>query len=454
MTQRMQGLALALVGLVPWGCAPTETKEAQPGTTEGSAAAPVPAAPRAVPVTVAPLAHRPVERTVEVNGDLKGWEGVTIGSKQSGRVVEVLHDMGDQVRPGAALLRMSTVDATLTVRQAERQLQVELAKLGLEEMPDREFDFAQVPSVIEAQVALDRAERNYQRELQLYRKKAGTAQAVQDAEADQKAADAALKTATLAARSALANAQTAQVSLQIAQQSLADMEIQAPVPSAPPRGQAVSYAVTKRMVAEGQMLQMGGEVFELVIENPLRLWVNVPERHRGEIRRGQTARITVAAYPAKVFEGTVARINPAVDETSRTFQVEIATPNDEGLLRPGGFAKASILTQRDADATVVPQDAIVEYAGVTKVFVVEDDKARAISVQKGLEGSGWVEILGDLPKEAQVVTSGHSVLANDTPVVIREPAKPGATAPSSGPRPDAPAPAGAAAAPPTPKSAG
>ena len=55
-----------------------------PAGAEPSAKAP--AAPRAVPVTVAPLEHRTVERTVDVVGSLRGWEQVTVGSKRTGRV--------------------------------------------------------------------------------------------------------------------------------------------------------------------------------------------------------------------------------------------------------------------------------------------------------------------------------------------------------------------------------
>jgi membrane fusion protein (multidrug efflux system) len=437
MRLRMRGIGLVLLVLAPAGCAPKLTDEGAKADT----------GPHPVPVTVATLEHRPVERTIEVTGTLKGWESVTIGSKRPGRVVQVVHDIGDRVKPGELLVRMATVDAELAVQQAERQLLAELAKVGLTEMPGKDFDITQVPSVVETRVAVERAQRNFNRERSLGRQGAGTLQAQQDAEADQRTAQAAQETATLAARSALANAQTAMVTLEIAKQALADMEINAPVPSAPPQGasQSATYAVTKRPVAEGQMLPTGATVFELVIENPLRLWVNVPERFSAEIRHDQPARITVAAYPGRVFEGKVARINPAVDEASRTFQVEIATPNDEGLLRPGGYAKASILTQRDADATVVPLESIVEFAGVTKLFVVEADKARAIPVQKGLEGPGWVEVVGTLPAQARIVTTGQTQLADGTPVVVRTPEE-AAPAPTPAANPDVEPPPAAKAA--------
>ncbi len=111
-----------------------------------------------------------------------------------------------------------------------------------------------------------------------------------------------------------------------------------------------------------------------------------------------------------------------VDSSSRTFQVEAAVPNDEGKLRPGGFAKAEIITDRNAKAIIVPLDAIVRFAGVTKLFVVGDDgKAHAFAVETGKEGPGWVELLVPLPENAKVVTTGQSQLADGTPVQVKAP---------------------------------
>lgn len=379
--------------------------------------------PAAIPVTVAPLEHRPVERTVDVVGTLQGWEDVTVGAKRVGRVAKVHHDMGDKVKPGELVVEFESVDADLAVRQSERQLQAELAKLGLKEIPKGDFDVAAVPAVVQARVALDRARQNLARERSLSIKSAGTAQDLQNAENDERAADAALANAVLSARSTLANALATGIAVEVALQARADVEIRAPIPFALPRGvtSPIVYAIKRRQVAEGQMVKQGDPVAELVIENPLRLWANVPERYSADVRINQEVRVKVPSYPDATFEGNIARINPSVDPASRTFQVEALIPNSRGLLRPGGFAKVSILTERHAEATVVPIESIIRFAGVTKLFVVEGQEARSISVETGLEGPGWVEVVGTLPAHADVVTTGQTKLADGTGVVIRKP---------------------------------
>ncbi|AGA25425.1 efflux RND transporter periplasmic adaptor subunit [Singulisphaera acidiphila] len=380
-------------------------------------------APKPVPVTVAPVELRPVERTVEVVGTLNGWEDVTVGCKIQGRVLKVHHDMGDRVKPGELLVELDPVDANLAVQQAQRQFQAELAKLGLKDLPTKEFDVTALPAVIQAKVALDRAKQNVARERSLNRRGAGAQQDLQNAENDEQGATAALANAVLTAQATLANARATRAAVDVSMQAKLDTEIRAPHPYALPAGVTgeIEYAVVKRSVAEGKMLKSGDPIIQLVIETPLRLWANVPERHCGEIVVGQAVRVNVASHAGMTFDGTVARINPSVDSVSRTFQVEVLVPNNRGLLRPGGFAKASILTDRSATASIVPIESVVKYAGVTKLFVVEAGKARSINVETGQEGLGWIEVTGELAKNAEVVTTGQTQLADETAVIVRKP---------------------------------
>ncbi|MHC5544333.1 efflux RND transporter periplasmic adaptor subunit, partial [Singulisphaera rosea] len=305
---------------------------------------------------------------------LRGWEDVTVGSKKEGRVLKVFHDMGDRIKPGEILIELEPIDADLSIKKAERELQAELAKLGLKEVPrEGQFDVSTVPSVVQAKLTLERYEQNLARERSLTRRNAGTTQDLQNAENDEQAGKATLANAILNANATLANAKSSQVAVEVVKQARRDMDIHVPLPSkrAPGVTEEVSYALVRRSVSEGQMLKSGDPIAELVIENPLKLWANVPERFSADVKLGQPARMSLASHPTMAIQGTVARINPSIDAVNRTFQVEITIPNNRGLFRPGGFAKASILTDQNSRATVVPLESVVKYAGVTKLFVVE-----------------------------------------------------------------------------------
>jgi RND family efflux transporter MFP subunit len=376
-----------------------------------------------IPITVADVKQQEVERTVEVVGSLRAWEQVTVGSKREGRVVKVFHDLGDKVKPGELLVTMDTADADLSVAQSERRFQADLAQLGLKDLPKGEFDPSSVPAVVRAKVALDRARQNFARDRSLVSRGAGAKQDFQNSENDMQAAEAALADSILAVQSTLATAMASRAALDLSIQARKDMEIFAPVPSKHGNHLPESsvYAVAKRSVSEGQFLKVGDAVLEIVIENPLRLWTSVPERFTSDIKLGQEVRVHVPAFPDTPFQGKVARINPTIDSVSRTFQVETVVMNDASKLRPGGFAKASIVVDTRFRATMVPIESVVSYAGVTKLFVVDGDKVHSIAVEPGMETSGWVEIVGALDPKSKVVTTGQTQLAEGTLVVVRQP---------------------------------
>ena len=133
--------------------------------------------------------------------------------------------------------------------------------------------------------------------------------------------------------------------------------------------------------------------FELVMDGVLKLEAQVPERYAAEVKEGQDVQIHVDAYPDRVFTGKVVRINPTVDRGSRTFGVKVYVQNPKRELKAGGFAEVDILTRVDPQAWTVSSECVVTYAGSKRVFVVRDGKAHTISVETGIEGSGWVELI-------------------------------------------------------------
>lgn len=242
-----------------------------------------------------------------------------------------------------------------------------------------------------------------------------------NASSDARALEAEYQNQILMAKSGVATVQMKQEALAIVAQQLRDTRIVAPRPSASDPNVELTYAITSRSAAEGSFVRIGTEVFKLVIDRMLKLKVPVPDRYVGEVKEGQKASVKTAAYE-KTFEGTVTRINPSVDQTTRTFEVEIQVPNPDGVLKSGSFAKAAIVTRRDANTQTVPLDAVVRFAGITKIFLKEGDKARERQVTPGAMTAEWIEIASPkLPNGAQVVTSGQSLLSDGLPIFVRHP---------------------------------
>jgi RND family efflux transporter MFP subunit len=160
---------------------------------------------------------------------------------------------------------------------------------------------------------------------------------------------------------------------------------------------------------------------------------------------GQPVAVTVEAY-RESFPGTVSRINPQIDPANRTFQIEVLVSNEKRLLRAGGFARGRVQTRVLPDVVFVPQEAVVTFAGINKVFTVKDGKAAEIGVELGDRQGEFVEVTKGLKGQEAVVVTGTSKLANGVAVSV-DPAAGAPAAPGNAAAPAANAPAAGATQP-------
>jgi RND family efflux transporter MFP subunit len=365
-----------------------------------------------VPVTAAPVEFRRVERTVEAVGTLWAFEDVTISARVEGRVKRILHDTADRVKSGEVLLQIDPTDLELAAAQAEKSLQVELAKLGLKEVPAEKVDLEKLPAVVQARVKMEQAQGRLDRLKNL----AGTSFSAEELDSrvtDARAAAAEYESQILQARAGVATIQMKNEALKTAKQQLSDATVTAPAAGA-------EYAVSKRSVAEGMLVRPGTELYKLVIDDRLKLRAMIPERFGRDVQVGQRAAVKVASSSEPVA-GVVARVNPEVNAGTRTFEVELRVENPGRQIKPGSFAKTSIVVGEDSHAAAVPLESVVSFAGVTKIFLMEDGKAKEVPVTLGVQGETWVEIASPkLAAGTRVITSGQSALSAGTPVVERQ----------------------------------
>jgi multidrug efflux pump subunit AcrA (membrane-fusion protein) len=439
-------VAAAFFGLIPGWKRPAEpTASAPPGAPHTARHH------EAIAVTVTATVPRTVERRVRTVGTLHGFEEIEISPQVDGNVRRVARDVGDLVSPGDLLLEIDAADFQLAVQENARALELELARLGLNKVPDASFSPETLPSVERARLVERNAADTFDRYKALTARGVMTKDDYEKAELNLQTARLDTKQRLLEAEQTLASVRHRQAVLETAGKRLRDTRILAPaitvrtppvlepaagsaaraVPAATDADPALAYTVAERFVSEGEIVRAAPptKLFRLVVDSVLKLKAAVPERYASQVRPGQEVDLAVESLPGRTIGGRVARVNPTVDTANRTFEVEVWVPNRERLLKSGSFATASILLGADADAVTVPEEAIVRYAGVTKLFTVVDDKAVVVPVELGsrLDISGpagavhrWVEVSGSLAVGVPVVTSGHSQLSDGASVRVRD----------------------------------
>ena len=389
------------------------------GCGKGSAAtATAPAGPAAIAVTVAPVRVAPLQRSVHVVGTLAGLETAVLSSRVPGAVTSVLVDMGQRVKPNQELAEVDKRRYELALQEAQQNLKQTLAKLGISELPTKAFDVNQTAPVKKAQSNLDNAKQKADRATDLHSKQLMSEYEYFDITSAYRVAQSELQSARDEAQALLAQAQENAAQMAMRKKDLDDATIYAPDGHSP-TGQSIdSYAISERNISAGEYLKEGSAAFKLVADHVLKLDARVPERYLSDVALKQDVAFRVAAYKDEVFHGALAVLDPAVDEASRSFMVEAYVDNTAGRLRPGTFIEGDILTRQEPAVVMVPLDAIVSFAGVNKVFVVDGDKVRKLDVHPGQQDGMWIEIDQKLSASQQVATSGQSKLFDGAPIRI------------------------------------
>jgi RND family efflux transporter MFP subunit len=344
-------------------------------------------------VQIVKAERRRIPRTVVAVGTLAAEDRAELGFKVPGRLARWDVDLGSRVASGAVLAELDARDYELRRDRARAALEQARARLGLPVGGDSDdLDPEKVGIVRQAKARLEQATVNLNRSREL--RDQGIL-----SQADFDASEAAFKVAQSLyndsleevnnRRSILAERRS---DLALAEQQLTDTQLHAPF----------SGAVQQRRSNLGEYLAAGAPVLTLVKLTPLRMRVDVPEREAQNVRKGQEVAVRVEGM-VEAWPGRIVRLSPALEEANRSLIVEAEVDNSKGLLRPGSFARAEIVTESGGDSLVVPASSLVIFAGIEKVVTVKEGKALERAVTTGRRAGDVVEIMAGLEAGEPVV---------------------------------------------------
>ncbi len=173
--------------------------------------------------------------------------------------------------------------------------------------------------------------------------------------------------------------------------------------------------ITAKIANRGDLAAPGHPLLRLADDGHLQVVSAIPEHLVGLIHGGDTLAVTVAAAGVEL-QGTVAEIAPAVDPASRTARVKLDIPARPGL-RLGQFARVH-LGGPEVKGIVIPEQAVVTFGQMDKVFVAHDQHAWLRLVRTGFHANGQVEILAGLNPGDSIIISNNQTLVNGTPITI------------------------------------
>ena len=180
----------------------------------------------------------------------------------------------------------------------------------------------------------------------------------------------------------------------------------------------IDGVVSERFVRLGNTLAVNEAAFRITSFDPLVAYLHVPEREYRRIAQGQPVGIDIDALQGQRIIAAVTRVSPIVDPQTGTFKITIEISDEQRRIKPGMFGHISIVYDQHVNVLQIPRSAIIEEAGETAVFVVEDDKAIRKFVQTAYSDSGMIEITSGLSDNDRVITVGQIGLKDDALVTI------------------------------------
>jgi RND family efflux transporter MFP subunit len=327
---------------------------------------------------------------IEVIGSLSPKFSTDVKSEYAGIATEVYVTEWVRVKKGDPLARIDTREMEIILQKAKAA--VEMAKANL----------------LQAEVAGNRADREYERLLKLKGDGLVTQQNLDDIHTEKEAS---------AARITAAKAQlkAAEGDLQHTQTRLSKAIIYSPMNG------VVSY----RGVNIGELVgEMGSPkiMFRIIDPRTLDLTVAVPSKEMSRVQVGQPLTFSTDIHPEKTFTGKVMYINPVVNESDRSVKVTAEVENAQEQLKGGLFVKGRIVTGKRHGILKVPRVALLAWDVAGKkadLFVVNGEIAKRRTIQTGALMEDFVEVTSGLsPGEQVVIRGGFNLRDGDRVTVI------------------------------------
>ncbi len=316
------------------------------------------------------LTHREFPATVQANEN----ELAEVTTLIRGRVVKVHVDVGQDVKKGALLALLHSMD------------------LGV-----AEGDY------LKAAARLHEAELAHARAKELYENKAVSL-------AELLRREAAMRTAQAEARETKNRLELLGVPPDEIERLDRQHTIKADVPLRAP----FDGRIIMRNITRGEVVETHQKFF--TVANLTDVWVvgNVPEKDVRFIRKDQKVDVVLTAYPHAIFSGTITYVGDTLDPATRTMRLRVTVRNPDRLLKPEMFAAIRVYAASSPDELSLPIEAVQSGPAGPMVFVQRgpgEFEARAVTL--GDEQGDLVQVLGGVRAGELVVTKGSFALRSE-----------------------------------------
>ena len=321
-----------------------------------------PAGPKAqdksqpVPVSAYVVKPQKLDNKIFATGTVLANEEVTLVPEIAGKIVSINFKEGSKVSKGELLVKISDAD-----------LQAQLKKLQLQE-----------------KLAAD----NEAREKKLL-DVSGISQMEYEA--------------------VLSQLNSAKADLELTQAQIAKTELRAPFDG----------TIGLKYVSEGSYVNPSSAAKIATIQqlDPVKVDFSIPEKYAASVHTGDSIYFSLQGSDEK-FRGVIYAAEPKIDLNTRTLGLRAISPNKQGKIFPGAFAKIELQLKETPNSILIPTEALIPELKGQKVFVSRNGKAKSQKVETGIRTPSQIQITNGLQTGDTVITTGIMQLKDDSPLKI------------------------------------
>ncbi len=376
-----------------------------------------------IPVQISSVTRQNLTYSLRATGDISPLMQVDLFPKVSGYLERMSVNLGDSVRQGQVIAQIDRTEFLHKVKEVEAKVAQAKANLAEIEAGTRTEEVRQAEEAVkQAQSRFENARLHRERMEALYQRQIISKKDFDNADTEYTVAEAQLeanqqrlKMLREGARQEVREASQAKLKEMEALLAQEQTRLQNAMIIAPFSGEII-----RRYVDAGALVSSSTPLVTLVHTETLKVVANVLEKDISLIRPGMKAKIQTEAYPERVFEGKVVRINSALELATRTLQAEIHVPNPSHLLKPGMFSRIEMALSEKPGTLTVLREALIEEGGKRSVFVVEGNQALQRPIVTGIEQDQWVEVLEGLREGDRVIIKGQGSIKDRSTVRVIE----------------------------------
>ncbi len=338
------------------------------------------------------------EERLETSGNLETRNYSIVSARSSGIIDNVFVREGDKVTAGKTNL--------FQIDRVKSQQAVDISK---QSVSVAEFTHkARIATVKRIEADYNKAKLDYERYQRLYNDNGAiTKNALESQESRYIQTKAAFDEAK-----AMADLSERQLEQARAQYIIAQKDYENSMGLSP-----ISGYVSKRLKEPGEMVSAGTPIVQVDDLSVLEVSAFLPSAYYQKVITDKTTmKITVGAID--VGELPVVYKSPVIDSRLRNFEIKALIKNPPEGVTSGDIARIKVVLSSH-DGIGIPRESAIKKLDGINVFIVENGKAKRLSVETGIENDGWVEIITkDIRDGISVVTMGQDRLSDGSAVTI------------------------------------